>query len=970
MSADLPPHSDNVDEELRRVRLALDSVYAPTAAANATAANVSPDGFQQRQTADRYLTSFQQTPLAWMVCDRLLADVDTAQTVEHRRFFAAQTLHKKCRTDAHELPTDTLPSLRDSLLQHFSASLAPCLDGRPPTNVALTTRLAMALAALSVQMGWITVVTDLMGLYRQHQTHWRLLLFFLRALPEECASDRLYLVQDNFRYSMRDQLIANSLLVFHFLQERVAQEPARVWQVLHFWIRYVPVQPASLAETPLLPRAVQMLTSSDTTGGEDHGEAAADVLVEVLRMYPSHHAGNTDLVRVMIPLLSQLPLEQVLASSDEDLQRSYCRVVTEMGESYLSWILSPEVEQARPLVQWILQCASRVADKEIASFTLHFWYRFVTDLELLEPYEWRQDLVDAYTPHLLDFLSVCAQHLMMYPTADEDELTTDRLDDWHKHRFHVSETLEDCCRLLGDSLVMKRMSELFRTAAQQGTATQWQGIEACLACMNALHKFVPSDESDVLPAVFQLLPQLPTHIAPLRATASRTIGKYAAWLAAHPTLLPPLLPFLAHGLGMPQCSSAAAVAIKELCGCSYPPQFDIAMPVMQLYQEVSSSGQLAVPDELQILEGVCKALSRQMQASRGEGARACLEQLVQPMGQRLASNLANPNGTPLAAIADIDRLTTVVHHLKLPLEPQADGRSSLHPMVAVLQSLWTVLSQISQKYVRDFSVAEKTCRLYKYSLRSCDKVSYLPLLNPLLQQLMQAYQQSHQSPYLYAASICLTEYGTDPAQIEHLYEMVAQMAGTTFGFMRSVEDFGSHPDIIEEFFYLMDRMMKYCAAPLVRSSLFSTLFQCAAMSMQVDHSGVNKGTLKFFESSLQYALSLREKRGVDDLRQNVERVFQEEGRPIVINLVRALMGDLPCYSSHVPDMLWYGGRLCPVHAWLSAVLEPAPWPSASARKEFLAAFTTGLGKDEFRIAVRSFETACARERRFRKAPVR
>jgi hypothetical protein len=140
--------------------------------------------------------------------------------------------------------------------------------------------------------------------------------------------------------------------------------------------------------------------------------------------------------------------------------------------------------------------------------------------------------------------------------------------------------------------------------------------------------------------------------------------------------------------------------------------------------------------------------------------------------------------------------------------------------------------------------------------------------------------------------------------------------------------------------------------------------------MQVDHSGVNKGTLKFFESSLQYALSLREKRGVEDLRQNVERVFQEEGRPIVINLLRALMGDLPCYSSHVPDMLWYGGRLCPVHVWLSAVLEPAPWPSASARKEFLAAFTTGLGKDEFRIAVRSFETVCARERRFRKPPVR
>ena len=72
-AADLPPHSHDVEEELGRVRLALDTVFATTPA-------VAPnDWFQQRQLADRYLTSFQNTAIAWMVCDRLLQESSSPQ---------------------------------------------------------------------------------------------------------------------------------------------------------------------------------------------------------------------------------------------------------------------------------------------------------------------------------------------------------------------------------------------------------------------------------------------------------------------------------------------------------------------------------------------------------------------------------------------------------------------------------------------------------------------------------------------------------------------------------------------------------------------------------------------------------------------------------------------------------------------------------------------------------------------------
>ena len=133
---ELPPHSDNVEEELRRVQLALSAVFSPA----------PPPGWS-RELANTYLVQFQSLAVAWMVCDLLL----TSQDLNHV-FFAAQTLHTKCRTDVTQLPPESLPSLRESLLTQLSKETA---------SPVVKTRLAMAIAALAVQMSWTTIVTDL-----------------------------------------------------------------------------------------------------------------------------------------------------------------------------------------------------------------------------------------------------------------------------------------------------------------------------------------------------------------------------------------------------------------------------------------------------------------------------------------------------------------------------------------------------------------------------------------------------------------------------------------------------------------------------------------------------------------------------------------------------------------------------------------------------------------------------------------
>jgi transportin-3 len=987
----LPPHSDNVDEELRRIQLALDAVFSTTA----TQPGTHHQWWEQRQLADRYLTSFQTTSVSWMVCDRLLlqegGDPATAassagssviqqrQQQQQRWFFAAQTLHTKCRNDMHELPPQAVPSLRDSLIQHL------CRIDDP----LLSLRLGMCISALAVHAKWTTIVTDLLencssgggnpaenarpagrlALTADPNTCRRVAMAVLQTLPEECASSRLLLVDENSRYEMRDHLVSSAPLTFSFLLASMQDASHWVLQIFHIWIRYVPVHPQALADSPLLPACIQAMTRPE------YLELAADVLVEVLRMYPSHHYANETLVQTMIPALSQLPLDEALRSDDEDVLRAYCRVVTEMGESYMSLILysNPQQQQrghnqhrqeASQLVSWILRC-SEIDDTEISGITLHFWYRMVMDLEGVEPFDWRQELTDTYATHLLQLVQVCVTNLMKFP-PDIDDIADDLVEDLQKHRGAVAETIEDCCRLLGGHSVLLQLDRLLKEDVNRVSGrvhSDWQGLESCLSCIGAVHRFVPGDESTVLPFCFGLVPQLPADIKPLRYTASTLIGRYASWLALHPELLQPLLPYLAQGLSVPECAAAAAVAIKELCGCSNQ-SFSIAEPVLQLYEQFTlDPGRLSVQDGLHILEGVCLALSRTIQDTHDDG-KQFLSRLARPIGSRLAATVADASSSPRRIIPDLDRLTAIVQHLKVPYIP-----TSSHPMVDLMQSVWPLLEAATSRFPSDAIVAEKICRLHKHTMRACGSNAYAPMLGALMAQLVTSFEKTHQSPFLYAASICITEYGHDPAFSSRLYDMVFALSKTSFSFLRSLEELTNHPDVVEEFFYLMGRMISYCPDPIVTSPLLQPLAQCAVVGMELYHPGANKGTLKFLENTISHGLQLREQNKPES-QSSLERVLTQEGQGIASNLARAMTGDLPSYSNQVPEIMWKFNLLCPglLSQWLSSAFASTSNVPERAEAEFMNALDIGLARDEFSLVVRAFQTACDRERRFKKIP--
>lgn len=391
-------HSDNVNEELQRIQVALSVVFSPGRWSNndGLPEDAASMLLRQREVADRYLTSFQHLPIAWMVCDQMLQEVATERTVEmltSRHFFAAQTLHTKCREDVHQLPPSSLPSLRESLVHHFLRFATSA----PPSPRALVTRLGLALSSLAVQMAWTSVVPDMLDRYRNQQQHHytSAILDLFHLLPEEACSNRLFLVNEQLQEEYRMALNHSAPEVLELLMSVLRQAEQQLQQqqqqhemtvvLQHFekiflclqtWLRYTRIHPQVMEKYfYLIHAAFRALTQIKLL------EVSVDVIVELMRSYPTspNAQSNSMMYQRVVPCVLALQTQpehftQAMREEDHDRLRGYCRIVIELGESCMSWILSAATEQQgedQPLKDQVVDLAllcSAIPENDFATY--------------------------------------------------------------------------------------------------------------------------------------------------------------------------------------------------------------------------------------------------------------------------------------------------------------------------------------------------------------------------------------------------------------------------------------------------------------------------------------------------------------------------------------------------------------------------------------------------------------------------
>lgn len=522
--------------------------------------------------------------------------------------------------------------------------------------------------------------------------------------------------------------------------------------------------------------------------------------------------------------------------------------------------------------------------------------------------------------------------------------------------------------------------------------SKWYGLEAVIFAIKSISRYIPNDENTVLPFLMDLINHLPKNVPRLRHTINVTIGRYASWLGTHPTYLNQIMPYLSDGFSIQNCTTASAIAIKQLCkSCVNQPLGD---PVLQLYDGIVAANNVAntgtpvveIKDELQILEGACLAISRQIK-SDPSSSQLYIGRVIQPLLERMRA-IASPESTagPKQAVGEIERLTVIIRFLDgspPPMEQKFDKygneKSTKYTLIIpLMKEAWEILDGIGLKFPSDANIAEKLCRLHKHALRLSGE-KYAPILDSLKNQLVRNFKVSFQSPYLYCASICITDFSRNPQHIPCLFSMISELSTVVFDNLKTLDDFTAHPDVVEEFFYLTGRVMSYCPGPLVKSPLLNSLLQCGSVGMHVAHKNANKGTLNFLEQTVSYGVRLfwetsnhANNEESQHCKAALEKAIVAEGKPIVINLANAIMGELPLYAhslgsaqndyGSIPGIIWRFNELCPdlLNQWMNEALVDAPDPW---KTNFLTALIKKASKDEFSYHLRSLVSVVERRRK-------
>ncbi|ELU14313.1 hypothetical protein CAPTEDRAFT_142893 [Capitella teleta] len=476
-----------------------------------------------KEKASVWLGELQKSVYAWQIADQLL---QLNQDVESC-YFAAQTMRTKIQYAFHELPVTSHESLRDSLMNH-------CMKISQETPPVIVTQLCLALADLALQMAsWKNAATDLLQKFGANVQHWHFLLELLTVMPEEINSRSLRL-GTNRRNEITEGLVASSALVVQLLTavfDSVGDEYralAKVFRCLGSWFSVCAMPQDNIVHSKLLPAPFQALAKPDCPSHLH--EAAADCVCSAL--YASEDLKkNVLLAHALMEGVMTLPDAYHASVATEDIDKSvnFCRIFTEMAESFLEMMVSTPGQGFGDLrtLDLLLTCVGH-HQYEVADITFNLWYSL------------SECLYKENSPHLNEYFKPYIQRLIIalchHCQFDPDhEGIPDDSDEFVDFRGRVVELVKDVVFIAGSSSVFTQM---FENLKSQSSETSWDLSEATLFIMYAVAKNIVPEENTIVPLVLQAVLGMPdtAHLA-VRFTSIGLVGELNEWIEHHPQLI-------------------------------------------------------------------------------------------------------------------------------------------------------------------------------------------------------------------------------------------------------------------------------------------------------------------------------------------------------------------------------------------------------------------------------------------------
>ncbi|MFT7814910.1 transportin-3 [Arapaima gigas] len=868
-----------------------------------------------KERASLWLGELQRSMYAWEISDQLL---QLQQDVESC-YFAAQTMKMKIQMSFYELPSETHNALRDSLLSH--------IQNLKDLSPIIITQLALAIADLALQMAsWKGCVHTLIEKYSNDIASLPFLMEILTVLPEEVHSRSLRIGANRRTEIIEDLAYYSSTVVTLLVScaEKAGNDEKmliKVFRCLGSWFNLGVLDSNFMANNRLLIILFQVLQQDETP--TNLHEAASDCVCSALyaiENVDSNMALATQLFHGVLTL--ETAYHMAVAREDLDKVLNYCRIFTELCETFLETIVRNPGQGMGDLrtLELLLICAGH-PQYEVAEISFNFWYRLGEHLyKTSDPV-----LHGLFRPYIQRLLHGLARHCQLDP---DHEGVPEDTDDFGEFRMRVSDLVKDVIFLVGS---MECFSQLYSTLKEGNPP--WEVTEAVLFIMAAIAKSVDpalAPRSENNPTVTEVLEQvvlLPqtVHIA-VRYTSIELVGEMSEVVDRNPRFLDPVLSYLMKGLGEKPLASVAAKALHNICSVCrdhMAQHFRSLLDIARALDSFALSSDAAVG----LLKGTALVLARLPLDKIAE----CLSDLcdVQVMALKKASTTywlisqVPSNGKSSDPTVWLDRLAVIFRHTNPIVE-----NGQIHPCQKVIQEvspcccaaadrsgmafdhlcapqIWPVLSETLNKHQADNRIVERCCRCLRFAVRCVGKGS-AALLQPLVtQQMVSVYQVYPHSCFLYLGSILVDEYGMEEGCRQGLLDMLQALCMPTFRLLESPNGLRNHPDTVDDLFRLATRFVQRSPVTLLSSQIIVHLIQCAVAAASLDHRDANCSVMKFIRDLVHTGVANDHEDDFEVRKQLISQAMGQHGQLLVTQLINSSCFCLPPYTlPDVAEVIW------------------------------------------------------------------
>lgn len=831
---------------------------------------------KEKDLASMWLTKFQESPFAWEVSDQLLYQNYNIQA----SYFAAQTIRKKIQRSFNELPVESHEALRDSLIAHIRAITAD-------TKSIIITQLCLALADLSILIpSWEGPISKLMDMFDYDSTMTTLVVI-LKFIPEEINCSYFEDLEHHRRKEIVAELKNNAQRVCNFLQMCLMKNqdnPVVIRQVLGCFSSWLTVSVIDLdknIDNLTLNYALMLMKNMNTESLLY--ETAADCLCALLQNIETKHTSIEVEKKIFHGICSLQEAFKISISTNQiDKAINIVRVFTVMAESFMAEMIADTSDGSEPhysiqILGLLAEFASH--DYEIAETTFNMWLRLSDEL-----YSGKNDpFLAHFIPHVQNF--ICALFKLCQMDPIEEGLIEDG-EDLSDIREHISEVIKSIVHVVTSKSCFKQMFMVL----QQPHIT-WEATEAALFIMENVARNIVPEENEVISKVVEAILNLPgnCHIA-IRYTSIKLLGELSDWIEKHPTSLQSILNFLLHALQQKnQLASAAANSLQEICASCQKDLIGEVKGFMEIARHLNTFD-ISNTSALNLLKGISGIISRL-------SVKECTLQLLELANiqcQQLVKILQNTQDTKSDPCVWIARLSAIFYNSKITISVTNQS----HPCLTVLETNWSIISQLMTKYYKDIRVMESITRCLRVAIQSIGKHAH-PILDVLVNQMLEIYSKHPQGCILYLGSVLVDQFYQEPKFIPGLLYMLQHFIQPTMNLLMQENGGKNNPDLVEDFFRFTNRFITFIPVEFLKSSHIHSIIQCALLVTSLDHREANASVMKFLTKFVEC------RRKSDELRALVKAVLSIHGEVLISNLLVSSVFHLYSYMLHDVVYVFY-----------------------------------------------------------------